>query len=657
MKYNKILFMILLLSTILFAKGDIVNINFKNLQIMDLVKITSKVIDKNILLTADIKGKVDFISNKPVSREDILNILMFTLESKGYTIVDNDGILRIVRINDAAKYNRTVVDKTINTHQIITEIFTVDNSNVDYISSKIRHLISSSAKLVTDKESNSIVITDFAANIKTIKKVIDLIAKDRKKEIKIIKLKNLQATSVQAELTKIAKALYNEKIEKEKVSILANKDTNSVMLIGKKSNVNYLASYLNNIDSQGSLVAKSVEVINLKNAEAKNILTMINGILANKQYKDLKSKPYIAADEESNTLILMGAKDEIGYFKEVIEKLDVDRQQVYVQAKIIEVSETKTNDVGVKYGLSGYRSGSNGLLSFSSALTGASPIPLTSLSTYGFDPASVKNGLSLGAAINLLKQNQALEVVSEPSILCINNKKSSIYVGETRSIKTSTVTNTNGVPTDSYKREDIGLKLKVKPRISTGNKVTLDIETILEDIKNEAGGNGQPDTTKKEIQTLAIVNDGESVILGGLIKNKKQQIEDKVPFFGDIPLLGALFKNKYTQNDKINLIVILTPYIIPKSEDLTFVRNKLAELKILEDKYTKDTILRLEKKKLQAKQNDLKRENQKLKLEQEKISFEGEQKEFQKDVKEYIQDLDDDQKAHEQRIKEMFDIE
>ncbi|HFU76633.1 MAG TPA: hypothetical protein ENK66_10355, partial [Arcobacter sp.] len=547
MKFNKILLLVIFLTIISFAKEEIVNINFKNLQIMDLVKITSKVINKNILLTNDIKGKVDFISNKPVSRDDILNILIYTLETKGYTIVDNEGILRIVRINDAAKYNRTVVNETIDTYQVITEVFSVENSNVDYVSSKVRHLISSSAKLVTDKESNSIVITDFAGNIKTIKKVIDLIAMDNEKHIEIIKLVNLQASSIQAELTNMAKALYNEKIEKEKVSILVNKDTNSVMLIGKKQNVSYLTDYVKDVDSQGSLVAKSVEVIRLKNVESKNILTMLNGILANKQYKDVKDKPYVAADEESNTLILMGAKDEIGYFKEVIEKLDIDRQQVYVEAKIIEINEDKVKEVGLKYGMQGFGANQKvGLGTFSSKLNGGNDVATVDLTNIGsiggLNIDTMKKGLSLGASLNLLNQNGAADIVSEPSILCINNKASTIYVGATKSIKTGSTTNSGGNVQDTYKREDIGLTLKIKPRISNANKVTLEIETKLEEAE-ETATNDQPDTYKRELTTTAIVNNGENVILGGYIKSKEGSTVDKIPFLGDIPILGTLFRN------------------------------------------------------------------------------------------------------------------
>jgi len=668
MKLNKIvlsIFVSILLSANLFAKQEVV-INFKNLEIKDFIKITSKILNKNILLSTNIKGKVEFVTNKKVYKEDILNILIYVLESKGFTLVENGNILRIVRLSDASKNNVPVYNNKDNLtdFQMVTEVFNINFLNVDYISSKIRHLISKSAKLVTDKESNAIIITDFASNIQTIKKVIDMVAQDSKKDIQTVSLDNIQGSTIITDLKTVAKSVFNEKIEKEKVAILLNKNNNSIMFVGTQKNVNFLVNYLENLDKSGSLVEKTVEVIGLKNAESKNVIKIINGIIAQKVYKDKVNKPFASMDEESNSIILMGPKDELAYFAVLIEKLDVDRQQVYVQAKIIEISETKTREVGLKYGINGFKRGSNGLANFSSALTGSgNTIDLTALKDYGYSIGTMKEGLSLGISLNLLNQNRAADIVSEPSLLCINNKESSIYVGETRSIKTGTTTTTGGNVNDTYKREDIGLTLKIKPRISNGGKVLLDITTKLEDVL-ETTVSTQPPTTKKELITNAIVNNGESVILGGYIKEKKENTEDKVPFFGDIPVLGSLFRNNYTKRDKINLVIIITPYIVPKSEDLTYIRNQLSELKILEDKYTKETILRLEKAKLKAKRDDLSREQEIISLDEERNDLKEEMIDFSENKKEYYDDkkeeeaenLTENERLHQQRVKEMFGL-
>ncbi len=672
MKLNKIVLMLLLSISLLFAKStkEQININFKGLKISDLIKITSKIIDKNILLTYKVTGTVDFISNKPVYKDDILNILLYVLEEKGYTIMENEGLLRVVRINDVAKHNAPVYSDSskLLSGQVVTEVFTVQHSNVDYIGSKIRHLISKSAKLVTDKNSNSIVLTDFLPNIKTVKKVIDIISKDSKKTISIINLNNIKASTVVADLKSVAKTVFNEKIEKEKVAVLVNKDTNAIMFVGKKKNVKFLEDYLLEIDAKGSMVEKVVNVVYLKNAESKNIIKILKSIIENKKVVknkkvvvDKSDKLFVSTDDESNSIILMGQKEELKYFKSLIEQLDIDRQQVYVQARIIEISELETKNVGVKYGLMGGSSTSSGLLTFAANMAGSAVAIDTS--ALGLVVPDITKGLALGASINLLNQNGAADIVSEPSLLCINNKQSSIYVGETKTIKTGTTTTTGGNINDTYKREDIGLTLKVKPRISNGNKVLLDIETVIEDVR-QSNTNGQPDTSKKEIVTTAIVNNGESVILGGYIKTKSETTIDKVPLLGDIPILGRLFRNDSVIEDKINLVIIITPYIVPKSKDLTYVRDQLAQLKILEEKYTKDIVLRLEKNNLKDKRIDLNREEAKLNIEESRKDLKDEMIEFSKNKKEYEDDivkekekqLSENELYHEKIVNEMFGL-
>lgn len=672
MRSNRVFKLVLIIGILnIFAFAECkkpLNININGLQIETFIQSVAKITKKNILMTDDIKGEIDFISNKPICKGDLLNILLYVLEDKGYTIVENGEMLRVVKINDSAKNNLPVIsqDTELQYFQMITQVFSVDFSNVDYVTSKVRHLLSKSAKLVTDKETNSIIITDFQANINTIRKVVNLIAKDTKKHIVNHVLTNADATSLAAELQNIAKSVFNQNIEKEKVSVLVNKDTNSVMLIGKQQNVAFLEKELKRVDAQSSLIEKTVEVIGLKNVEAKNVLTIISSIIDKKQYTDKNAKPYASVDEESNSIILMGPRDEILYLNKLITMLDIDKQQVYVQARIIEISETRVNNLGVQWGIDGFNSSSSGLATFSSQLNGGgtvSTVDLTSLSSYGYDISTMKNGLSLGATINLLKQNYALDVVSEPSILCINNKESSIYVGETRSIQTGETTSSAGNTTSTYSREDIGLTLKVKPRISTGDKVTLDITTTLEDASETSTTNNQPDTSKKEIITTAIVNNGESVILGGLIKNKVESTEDKVPLLGDIPLLGVLFRNKNDLRDKINLVVVVTPYIVPKSKDLTYIREQLAQLKILENRFTKDLELRIEEQKLRASAEDLVREerklqlkNKQLELKHDMIDFVEDEKDINEDIKKEHDSINKNSYLQNKRVKEIFGL-
>ena len=627
-----------------------ININFKDLKIMDLVKITSKIIDKNILITEEIKGNVDFISNNAVEKDELIKILGFVLESKGYSLVQSENMLRIVKLDDSSNSNVPIMNTTDydGAHlSMVTEIFTVYNADVDYVASKIRHLITKSGKMVTNKDSNTLVITDFKDNIDTVKEVVSIMTNGGKRDISIVELQNMKAVDAKKSLDAIVKSLYNDKIETEKVSVIDNKDNNSVVLIGKKENINYLEKYIKNADLRGSLIQKEVKVFPLKNVEAINVIKILDSIIGKKAYIDPNDKPLSSVDEESNAIVVMGPADELESIEGLLIELDKEKGQVYVQARIIELNDELVDQIGISYGLFGGTVGSNGLATFSSSLNGGSTTISDVTSLLELNIPDITSGLALGASLNLLKQNGALDVVSEPSILAINNKESSIYVGETISVKTSSSITDGGTTNENYQREDVGLTLKVKPRISNDTKVTLEINTILEGVKTTVTTSGNADTSKKEIKTTAILNNGESVIIGGLIENKEESTKQQVPLLGDIPLFGELFKNKAINTKKNNLVVIVTPYLIPQTKDITFVRNQLAELKSMEDKYLEDSLIRLKKEALKKKLDKQVREKEIEEL-NDKI------KDANKSNNNTVDNKTDSKSEHEKRVSEIL---
>lgn len=422
--------------------NDEININFKDIKVDDLIKITSKITKRNILVTQIINEKVDYIPTQKITKENLFDILETTLKEKGYFLVEENGVLKV-------------------------------------------------------------------------------------KKVEIIK-------------------------EEEQFT----------------------------------------EVIGLKNVDGVNIIKILDDVV-NKKYINKPTKPFVSLDLESNSLVVMASKDELKQIKDLIQELDKEKAQVYVQAKIIEVNNELVNKIGISYGIINASARSDGINAISSNLNGGSNAIKEAVDTLGIrmSDVNIKSGLALGASLNLLQQNGALDIVSEPSILAIDNKESSIYVGEKISVEISSTLTDGGLQRTNYEREDIGLTLKVKPRISSDTKLTLEINTLLEGIKSTSVSAGQnPDTLKKEIKTAAILNNGESVIIGGLIENKNETIEQKVPVLADIPLFGGLFKNDSKMNKKNNLVIIVTPYMIPKSKDITYIREQLSELKKLEDKYLQDSL-------------------------------------------------------------------
>ncbi len=602
MRLIRLVVLVCSLVLVLSAK-ERVNVNFSDLKITDFVKLVSKVTNKNILLNHKINGVVNFVSTAPVYDDELINILVSVLESKGYTLIQNGSILEVVRSSEVAKHNTKVISKykDVSGSMMVTQSISLEKTNIDIVASKVRHLISKTAKLVTIKDSNSLLITDYPANIRTIKKVIKEITSIEQATILIVAIKNAEAKKLKTKLDTLSKSLFNQKVQSQKVQIILDENTNSIVLVGQKKNLQKIEKLIKKLDV-ASNVNKTVQIFELKNSSASSVIKSLNEIIKNQKFADPSLKPNVSFNEEINSIIVMGEPNVIKGIKLIIDELDKEKYQVYVQARIVEINNNNSEELGIKYGFSGGDISSSGLYAMSANFGDAGLTTSTSnavLSYLGDIGESAKSSLALGATIDFLQENGASKSISNPSILCVNNRESSIYVGKTISVS-SGQTAISGQTTSSYKREDVGLTLKIKPRVSSVDKVTLDVEVILENILDDGANNAtnQPVTSKQEVKTQAILRHGESIIIGGLVKNYNREAKNKVPLLGDIPLLGsALFSSSSTTDEQDNLVVILTPYIIDKSEELSKLQKDLGALKNLQKSYNKEVFEKIKNQK------------------------------------------------------------
>ncbi|MGE4294306.1 MAG: type II secretion system secretin GspD [Campylobacterales bacterium] len=601
MKFASLLavLMLLFVSPLAAAKGgETVEINFTDLPIEDFLKMTSRIMGKNLLLTQRVAGNVDFVSSRPVYKDEILQLAVSVLATRGMTLVEEGTYYKVVRLAEAAQENIPVVSGTPKGSLMVTQTIRLEEENIDIVVQKIRHLLSPAAKLVTMKESNSMVISDYPANIKTVRQVVDEIIDRRALTVEFFPLVNIKAATVLPSVQQIIKGVLNQRVVDNEVQILKDDASNAIVVTGRPHHIGFIRDIVERLDVENDHASPSAEVIILQNSEAAAMVKILNGILdKTASSPDQKIKPTLTADEEMNVLIAVGMPEEIVAIRTLVASLDVPRQQVYVQATIVEVSDGLADQIGLTYGVEGAAVGGNGIYTLGTNLTGSVPSGVSSAivaqlqqkDADGNIKVENASALAVGVGLNLLTSNNAAEVLSEPSILCVNNKESVIYVGETRSILTSETTTTGGIPTKNYSRQDIGLTLKVKPRLSTNNKVALSIEAQMEGVVG-TDGSAQPTTTKRRVATSAIVNDGEPVILGGLVKSEEIKTERRVPYLSAIPFLGRLFKDKQEGTNKTSLVVIVTPYIVEKSEDLSQLRDRLSKLEALRQQYVKEII-------------------------------------------------------------------
>lgn len=578
-----------------------VNVNFSNLEIEDFIKLISKVTHKNILINNSIKGTVNFISTTPVYDDELLGILVSVLESKGFTLIRDGSIYKVVRSTEVAKHNAQVkkTGQKIYGSLMVTQVIKVEGENVDIVAAKVRYLISKTAKLMTMKESNTLLITDYPKNIETIKQVMKDIVRNNKSILKVLHIENTDAKKLHTKLIDIAKSLFNEKVLSEQVKIILDESINGIIIVGLEKNVLKVEKLVEKLDIKATN-NEQIRVYSLKNSDAKGVLATLNEIISKQKFADPSKKPNITFSDEINAIVIVGHPLIIKGIVQIIEELDKEKYQVYVTARIINIYKKDTEDLGIKYGFDGAAVSSSGGLYQLSTNMGGTSVNTAFLSAAGISiPTSLTTGFGLNAAIDFLEKNDASKSISNPSILCVNNKESSIYVGQTISISNGSVS-TGGLTgvTNSFTREDVGLTLKIKPRVSSKDKVTLEVETILESIDslgNSATGE-QPITSKQEVKTQVILRHAESVIIGGLVKNTNVDNVSKIPLLGDIPYLGALFSSKSTDEQETNLVVVLTPYVIDKSENLSELQKQLGYVAKLQNEYNVEVFKNLEEK-------------------------------------------------------------
>lgn len=595
MKFAKIFLIALFLLVNLEAREK-VNVNFSNVEIDDFIELVSKITHKNILITNKVSGTVNFISSTPIYDDELIGLLVDVLESKGYTLIQKGSMYEVVRSTDAANQNVPVIakDKKLYGDTMVTQAIEIKADNVDVVAAKVRYLISKTAKLMTMKESNTLLITDYPQNIETIKKVIKDLSNNVQNVVKIIYLKNTEAQKLQVKLTDIQKSIFNQTVSSQQVNIILDDNINGLVLVGEEKNVKKLAEIVAKLDVESN-INNTVQIFPLKNSDATAVLKTITDIISKQTFKDPTMKPNVSASEEINSIVVIGDPLVIKGIKKIIDELDKEKYQVYVQAKIVEINKNKSEDIGAKYGFAAGDISSSGLYAMSANFGSSTLTSVASaavLNSLGDTIGTVsQSALALGAAVDFLQENGAGQTVSNPSILCVNNKESSIYVGKTISIQSGSVTGaTTSGTTTSFKREDVGLTLKIKPRVSSNDKVTLDVEAILENVLDDGSQNatGQPVTSKQEVKTQAILRHGESIIIGGLVKNYETDAQTKVPLLGDIPLLGYLFRSNSKVNEEDNLVVILTPYVIDKSEELSQLQKALGVLSKIQKQYNQE---------------------------------------------------------------------
>ncbi len=620
-------------------KEKSVTLNFEKIDIKLLTYFISSITGKNIVLPPNIKGDITLIFNKPITIEQAWDVYTAILKSKNYNILEREGYYEIVPVNLSRNTTPPVINKSEKSAELATLVYKLNKTDIITVTNILRGLKSPRGLVFSYNPGNIIIITDTKDNIESLKKIVSLMESlSDDQQIKIFKLRFSKSNEVVSALNAILSNYTKRGIFYKVVNL---NSLNTVAVKAPKEIINEAENFIKNIDKPAQFENTNYRkfwTIKLKNSKAEDLANVLNKLLENIQLvqytqqtkkqiakkktqitpnvaspalqSSKKDKPKIIAEKTTNTLVIYANKLEYEAIKNLVDNLDKQKKQVLVTALITEVSEKALREIGVRWQILGSSGGAafKGGLSTEGFynLLGSTNFAAGVLSEGGRSVSISGNTLffpDLLFLLSLLDRGTGFNIISSPKLLTMDNTEATINVSQVTPFASSLKFDVNGNPIINYDYKEVGLKLKVTPHISGKNIVMELHQETNEVIGFEKPQIGQisyvvPITSKREIDTSITVENGKTVILGGLVSKKTIDTMEGVPLLSNIPVIGNLFKYKSNELNKTNLFVFITPFIINKPEDIAKITQEHQKLleKLKKVKKEKTKIKKVEKK-------------------------------------------------------------
>jgi general secretion pathway protein D len=625
------------------APAETIQLNFVNAEIQSVIKTVGEHTGKNFILDPRVTGNVTIVSPSPVPRADLYPIFLSVLRSNGFAAVEQNGFVRIVPETDAKIAGSPTGREALAAKgdRIVTYVFQLQNESAVQLVTTLRPLVSPNNFIAAYPGNNAIVITDYAENVRRIQRIIQSVDQPSGGETQLFKLKYAQANDVVSLLARVVPELAPNPATPgalPRANVAVDTRTNSLIVRSDGGSIlQRIRKLVADLDQPTNAV--TTQVVYLKNADAIKVAETLRALLAANQSAAPSSTPaaagsgtgapaaggatasspaatpsLIQAFKETNSLVIAAPEPTFRNLKEVIDKLDARRAQVYIEALVAEVSGSVASELGIQWqGLSGLGNDGTRLIggtnfnTSASGPTGASQGNIITAASQGvaglgnLGPGlnlGVINGtirvpgtngtvelLNLGLLVKALETDGKANILSVPSTMTLDNEEASITVGQNIPVATGSYTVQSGgvqSPFQTIERKDIGLKLKVRPTIAEGGTVKLIISQEVSSLAGTATASREPILNKRSIDSTVLVEDGAVVVLGGLMQDDASGGVDKVPFLGDLPLIGNAFKYQNRKSIKTNLMVFIRPKVLRdgaatttfSSERYDFIRNQ-----------------------------------------------------------------------------------
>ncbi|MGQ4276525.1 type II secretion system secretin GspD [Pseudidiomarina sp. E22-M8] len=588
--------------------------SFKNTDITEFIQVVGRNLDKTIIIDPDVRGTIDVRSYDVMTQQQYWQFFLNVLEVYGFaTVTMESGVVKVMRDKDARNGAIPVVDdNSLGGDTLVTRVVPVNNVSVRELAPLLRLLADSSGggNVVSYDPSNVIMITGRSETVQRLTEIIERVDRAGNQDVDVVKLEYASAS----ELVRIASALYEKANEGTPPllipKIVADERTNSVIVSGEPRARKRVVDLINRLD-QDLKSEGNTRVYYLKYAKAQELVDVLQGVsesiqadmqsagTPNQQARTTRggggnnAQISISAHEDSNSLVITAQPDLLANLENVIRQLDIRRAQVHVEAIIVEILEGDGIDLGLQW-----ISEDGGMVQYSNGRQ----VPIGPLAAAGYqarerqgrttqtivdgnlvtttepdEPGDVSllaellgnvNGMMIGvvkndwgAILQAVSTTTNSNILATPSIMTVDNEEASFLVGQSvPTITGATAGDNNQNPFQTVQREDIGIKLNVTPQINEGNAVQLVIE---QEVSSLSGATAVDITiNKRSLKTTVMADDGETIVLGGLIDEDVQESESKIPLLGDIPWLGALFRSTSTTRQKRNLMIFLRPTIV-----------------------------------------------------------------------------------------------
>mgnify|MGYP000380225183 CR=1 FL=1 len=593
-----------------------ITLNFVNADIESVVKTVGMITGKNFILDPRVKGTINIVSSNPVDRSLVYSILLSALRLQGYAAIEGPGAVVKIMPEAEAKFNysQTSRDRAgLSGDKIVTHVYPLQYESANQLVPVLRPLIGPNNTISAYPATNTLVITDYASNIQRLVRIIESIDRPGQGDVDVIRLNNTSALDI----AQILPRLMQEPtvpgvpgaavgVDSQRFSVVADPRTNSLLVrADNPSRLARVRALVAKLDTPGD-AGGNIHVVYLRNAEAVKLAETLRALISgeSKSTTSLTSPavpggpaPVLAtssvpasatssiqADAATNSLIITAPEHTYRTLRAVIDQLDTRRAQIFVEALIVEVTSDKAAEFGFQWqDLTGInQSGTEviGGTNFNNRGSGRNIIDITTNvgnAARGLNVGIVRGQITLpglGTVINLGMLARALEadananILSTPNLLTMDNEEAKIVIGKnvpfiTGSYAQSTTSGVGGPvnPFQTIERRDVGLTLQVKPQIAEGGTVKLQIFQEVSSIDDQSNAAGII-TNKRSIESTVLVDDGQIVVLGGLIQDDTRNNIEKVPGLGNIPLFGHLFRTETRARVKTNLMVFLRPYVL-----------------------------------------------------------------------------------------------